>query len=78
MTTALPARWVVRLAKVPVQCEPVSVSPESTIYETGLQRLKYISDVSREILLGVSLNTSPASSEKQIHLKYAGRQYEYG
>ena len=44
----------------------------------GITAIKNISDVSREILLGVSLNTSPASSEKQIHLKYAGRQYEYG
>ena len=31
MITALPARCVVRLAKVPVQWGPVSVSPVSTI-----------------------------------------------
>ena len=30
ITTALPARWVVRLAKVPVQWGPVSVSAVST------------------------------------------------
>jgi len=31
ITTALPARWVVRLAPVPLQWGPVSVSPVSTI-----------------------------------------------
>ena len=30
MMTALPTRWVPRLAKVPMQCGPVSVSAVST------------------------------------------------